>query len=452
MSKQITFLLLSIVLSACSAKDIAVKPETVNPSGKWMAGDEEGAVADGWIRTFKDPLLDELVEEALNNNFDLRIAAANLDIAVQNAVKAGALLKPMADIIGIYKRSQNFTDNTTGNTTKGAALDISWELDIWGRISAAKKAASLEAEASAYDLAFARRSLAAQTAKGYLLSILAKLQKDLANSFVKNYQEILNIVRSRYDAGSVSEQDLHLAKADLMSAKEAYVQAQEAYEEALRSLEMILGRYPSAEIEVAKALPKIPGVVPAGLPSQLLARRPDIVAASSRVMAAFRKEEEARKAMLPRIALTSQIGHISQELSEVIDLTKTGANLAANFLAPVFQGGQLAADVRIANAQQKAAVAQFNTIVLNAFGEVENALSNEETFSKREAYLTEVLEENERAVKIARIQYENGAVDLLSVLQLQVRADNTRIELLNVQNERLIQRINLHLALGGDFW
>jgi len=452
-SNGMVLIVLSVIfVTGCKTTETALNPTVkTNVPSKWDGTYvEEGAVVDGWLKSFDDDLLVTIVKEAINQNFDLETAAVNLDIAQQNAIKAGALLKPMVNLGGGGSRTEGIS-NVSDRVSRGVSLDISWELDVWGRIRAGKTAALRDVEASAADYDFARKSLAAQTAKSYILATEAKLQMELANSFVENFQEVQRIVEAKFDAGLVSKQDVHLAKADLVGAKEAYTQAKGAYKEALRSLELLLGRYPGADIKVAEDLPQVPGKVPVGLPSQLLERRPDIVAARNRVEAAFKKSEEAKKAKLPRIALTSNVGYASSELNEVMNLEQAGANLAANFLAPLFDGGKLEADVQISNAKQRQAVAQFNKIALAAFGDVEASLSNEKLFAQREEFLQEASKENGEALNIAQLQYDNGAVDLLSVLQMQLRADNSKINLLRIQNARLIQRINLHLALGGDF-
>jgi outer membrane protein TolC len=239
-------------------------------------------------------------------------------------------------------------------------------------------------------------------------------------------------------------QDVHLARADLAAVEEALRQARSANEQALRSLEVLLGRYPSADLATPRELVPVPPPIPVGLPSGIVERRPDLIAAERRVAAAFFQEEEARLARLPRFTLTAGVGG-SNALSSAI------GSLGAGLFAPLFTGGALAGQLESASADQEAAIAAYGQMALRAFQEVETSLSNERLFEQRQGYLETVVEENRKAWELAKVQYEVGRVDLLSVLQMQARWLGGRISLIRIQNERLSLRVNLHLALGGSF-
>jgi outer membrane protein TolC len=188
----------------------------------------------------------------------------------------------------------------------------------------------------------------------------------------------------------------------------------------------------------------LPPPVPVGLPAQLLERRPDLIAAEDRVAAAFYLTEQAEAAKMPSIVLTGTVGASSDVNDFIFDL-------GAGLVAPLFRGGALEAAVDQADAQQRAVVAAYGQAVLVAFKEVEEALSNEKLYTEREEYLQTVLSENHKALELAKTQYDVGKTDLLSVLQIQARVVGARIALVNVRNDRLVQRTNLHLALGGSF-
>jgi outer membrane protein TolC len=239
-------------------------------------------------------------------------------------------------------------------------------------------------------------------------------------------------------------QDVHLARADLASAEEAVRQAEAADKQARRSLEVLLGRYPGAEIEARADLPPLPPPVPVGLPSGLLERRPDLIAAEDTVAAAFYLTDQAEAAKLPSFALTAGVG-ASSSVSDLI------FDLGAGMVAPLFRGGALEAQVDSADAQQRAAIAAYGQAVLKAFEEVEAGLTNGKLYDEREEYLQAVLAENTAAWELAKTQYDVGKVDLLSVLQMQARVVGARIALVNIRNDQLINRVNLHLALGGSF-
>jgi multidrug efflux system outer membrane protein len=219
----------------------------------------------------------------------------------------------------------------------------------------------------------------------------------------------------------------------------------------LRALEALLGRYPAAEIGVAQQLATVPAPPPVGMPSELLERRPDVIAAERRVAAAFNRVEEAKAARLPRISLTASGSSVSSELIVLQNHTNPMWSLGANLVAPLYQGGALQAQVEIRTAEQKLAVADYARIAQRAFNDVEGALSAEVALRDRDAILVENIRDNQRALDLAQIQYKVGKVDLRVVEQRQLALYGARTSLLQVQTEQLAQRVNLHLALGGSF-
>jgi outer membrane protein TolC len=258
------------------------------------------------------------------------------------------------------------------------------------------------------------------------------------------YTETLDLVNTKYEVGQVTMQDVHLARADLASAEEAVRQADAAEQQARRSLELLLGRYPGAEIKARTRLPTLPPPLPVGLPSDLLERRPDLIAAEDTVAAAFYLTEQAEAAKLPSFAISAGVGASSDVNDMIFDL-------GAGIVAPLFNGGALEAQVDSADAQQRAAIAAYGQAVLKVFEEVEAGLTNGKLLDEREEFLNTVLAENTGAWELANARYEVGKVDLLSVLQMQARVVGAQIALVNIRNERLINRVNLHLALGGSF-
>jgi NodT family efflux transporter outer membrane factor (OMF) lipoprotein len=454
---------LAIMIAACAKPQTspttdevieAALPETTEiaqsftqvPS--WSDIIAEGAVKDGWLKTFGDAELEKIVAEALQNNRELAVAGANLDAAAALATQAGARLIPAVNVGG-GAQSTDRGDNTTN--TSGAALNMQWELDIWGKLSSAAAAADETYRATEADLEAARQSLVAQTAKAWFLATEANLQLALSEEAVKIYEKTLEIVETRVEVGAGSPQDVFLAKADLNAAKERQRQAIGALTQSVRSIEVILGRYPSAELEVAHEFVPTPPGIPVGIPAQLLERRSDLIAAERRVAAAFQRIESARAAKLPGLSLTASGGSSSNELLDLVGASSNFFSLGANFVAPLDLGGGLEAQVEIETAQQEAALATYGSVALSAFNEVESGLTNEQLLLEREAFLASAVENNSNALDAAKTQYDAGAIDFLSVLQMQARTLNSRISLIRIKNARLAQRVDLHLALGGDF-
>jgi outer membrane protein, multidrug efflux system len=194
-----------------------------------------------------------------------------------------------------------------------------------------------------------------------------------------------------------------------------------------------------------------PGPVPVGMPSELLERRPDIVAAERRIAAAFYRVEEAKAARLPKISLTAAVTSISSDLFVLKERDNPVWSAGASLTAPLFLGGQLQAQVEIRTAEQRQALAEYARVGARAFGEVENALSSGFALEEREAILAQSAAENARALELANVRYRVGVGDLRAVQQQSLALFAARTALLRVQAERLVQRVNLHLALGGSF-
>ena len=212
-----------------------------------------------------------------------------------------------------------------------------------------------------------------------------------------------------------------------------------------------LGRYPAAEVTVAEQLSPMPPPVPVGMPSQLLERRPDVIAAERRVAAAFDRVGEARAAQLPRISLTAGGSSVSSDLLQLKDTSNPIWSFGANLIAPLYQGGSLRAQVEIRSAEQKQAVAEYARAGQRAFGEVENALAAENALRAREAILEATIRDSARALELAQVQFRVGTADLRAVEQSQLALYAARTSRLSVRGEQLAQRVNLYLALGGGF-
>ncbi len=455
--KLIPSVIALVIVVACAAPkpapttaEIVAKalPSTTDISAGWAAAMSKGVVEDGWLQSFEDPRLEALAAEVLRNSPVLRIAAANVERAAAAARQAGANLAPVVSIGGGAGTSQRGNIDTQ---TSGVALNVGWELDVWGRLSAAAAAAEASYQGIESDFEYGRQSLIAQTAKAWFLATDARQQEMLAQEAVDIYTQLLEIAMVRENVGRASAQDVYLARADQSSAEERLRFAHGAYEQALRSIELMLGRYPSAELEANEDFVPVPPAIPIGVPSALLERRPDIVAAERRIAAAFQRTESAKAAKLPRIGLSLTGGRLSSELIDLVGADQNFWSAGANFVLPIDIGGGLQAQVDINTAEQEAAVAAYGQAALRAFGEVEQALSNESLMAEREAFLSSVVEDNTRAYEASKAQYDVGKVDMLSLLQMQARVIGSRAALVHMKSARLAQRVDLHLALGGSF-
>ena len=422
-------------------------PHTAVPAAFKASGGVAAPLAGRWLASFKDETLSAMVDEALTFNADLQAAALRVERAGGYLTVAGAALLPQ---VGAYGTGSGATSNSTSGLN-GLWVSASLELDIWGRVRYGQAAAQADAEALAADYAYARQSLAAMVAKSWFVATEAGLQRAIVQDMVRSSESLLGLAQDRLRVGNGTEQDVAVARANVGPYRDMLRQADLSREQALRALELLLGRYPSAELAVAHNLSAMPAPVPVGLPSELLERRPDVVAAERRVAAAFNRIGEAQAARLPRISLTAGVSSISSDVIVLQDRDNPAWGLGVNLLAPIYQGGALRAQVDIRTTEQKLAVAAYASAGQRAFGEVENALAAEFALNDREAILQANVRDNERALELAQAQFRVGSADRRAVEQRQLALQSARTSLLRVQSERLAQRVNLHLALGGDF-
>jgi NodT family efflux transporter outer membrane factor (OMF) lipoprotein len=422
-------------------------PNLKAPSAWVAGGGASGAVADRWLAAFADPPLETLVAEALAYNPDLQVAAARVEQAAAYVRLSGATLYPQVNLLA--RGGGKMSGDSTG--LQGVGVFLNWELDLWGRVRAGREAARTQYDAAALDIAYARQSIAALVAKSWFLATEARLQKTIAQDMVAASERQLGFAQDRLRVGNGDEYEVSLAKANLATYRDSVASLELAYQQAVRALEALAGRYPAAAAAVPAQLSALPAPVPVGLPSELLERRPDVVAAERRVAAAFYRTEEAKAARLPRISLTAAVTSISSDLFVLKEQDNPVWSAGASLLAPLYLGGQLQSQVDIRTAEQKQAVAEYGRVGARAFGEVENALSAEAALTERERILQQAVADNSRALELANVRWRVGSGDLRAVQQQQLALYASRVALLRVQSERLVQRVNLHLALGGGF-
>lgn len=424
-------------------------PDSDQVREQWASRSKEGNVDAAWIKSFRDSALEAYVGEVVAGNLELGAALQAVEAAAAAARQAGALLLPQLNAAGNSSRLDR--SGGDGSDSSELSAQLSWELDLWGRVRASRAAAGASYRATEAEYQDARLSLAALAAKAWYLATETYLQLEYAREIVGIQRKRLDLVTIKFEEGELSPKEKHLASADLNAAQDRLQQVSLAHRNALRTLEVLAGKYPAARQQISRRYVPVPPAVPAGVPSALIERRPDLRAAGEQVAAAFNLVTEAKAARLPRISLTAAAGRASNDLLDLLDQGPDFWTAGGNFIAPLYQGGALKEQVVIRTAEQKAALALFGQKSLNAFNEVETALDGEAILRNRERYLKGALDDNQEALDIAQKQFDAGKLDLLSVLQMQERVISAKIAWINIRNTRLAQRIDLHLALGGSF-
>ena len=416
------------------------------------------SAATGWIDSFGSSRLKTLTREAAGKNYDLAASAARVRAAEQRARIAGADRRPQLAFDTSASRSQTlrgaqFQSVRSDNFNLG--LDLTWEIDLWGRISNLKAAAIAELDATSADYQAARLSLAANVVKTTLDLWEAEQQITVSRRSLASLRTNLDILDDKLEAGDADDRtalEISLSRADVARAEATISQQGRQADAARRQLETLLGRYPSGSVSGIKDFPKLGRSVPAGLPSELLLRRPDIIAAERRIDAELNEIAASRKELLPSVRLTAGSGtSTTQDFVELFDVDNLVYNIGSTLAQQITEGGRLRGNIRLNEAERDQLVADYAETVLQAFREIETALAAEKYFTDQQRHLSTAVTEAERAEELSLSQYQRGLVDIITVLESQRRAFDARSSLLSLLNERAQNRVDLHLALGGDF-
>ncbi|MDQ8185041.1 efflux transporter outer membrane subunit [Pelagicoccus sp. SDUM812002] len=407
-----------------------------------------------WISTLGSPQLETLVQEAQQRNFGLEAASQRSRAAAAAARISKSLRIPSLNASLRSSKSQNMANFAppvaveTDNHSLG--LSARWEIDLWNRLGSEAASAVAQYRASQYELEAFELSLAGQVARSWFSAIEARLQYELAKASAQSFERNLEALEKRYSRGLIDAFDLRLTRSQAAASRATALSRRQQMDATLRTLETLLGRYPSAELELAIAMPKLIPPPAAGIPSDILSNRPDILAEKNRLISALALEQSANRNWLPSLALTASDGTLSNSFSDLLDRDFNVWSIAGDLSVALFQGGRLEAQREQFNANQLSQLANYNEVVLQAFREVETALRGESNLHELEVATTISAEESEQAEQQAWQLYERGLVDITAVLDAERRAFGAKSQLISIQNQRLQNRINLHIALGDE--
>lgn len=466
--KWLPVLGLAAALSGCAVLELPKPAREAEPGAdspaEWTRAESanRGPAGTGWLASLGDPDLEKLAEEALAQNRNLRAAAGRLRAVREGTIlgRAGRLPTLGAGLSAAHGETaardrQGRLGSFDGAKDYRLSLNASWEADLWGRLANLHRASKADYEGEMADFRAARLSLAANTAKAWCNVTAARLQVELSEQTRGSFDRNQRIVERNYRAGDItaSPLDVQFARNQLASTERGLISQRLALEEARRSLELLLGRYPAAAVSGRGELPVLTNDVPAGLPSDLLMRRPDLLSAAADLRASAERADAARKGLLPSIALSA--GGSTGASMDLLDLVANpsfiAGNVAASLAQPFYRGGALAAQARQSLAFNEAALEVFAGLALRAFREVESALATEHSLAQQYAFLEAEVRQANLAEAQATRDYSEGIVGYLSVLEAQRRAFNARSAIIGLRNARIQTRIDLHLALGGDF-
>ena len=447
-----------LLVSACTNSPMPALAPTDMPAGFQQPADGNAPIwpSATWWQGFGDPQLNALIAQAQDRNLDIYQAAARVRQADARARQAGAALLPT---VGVNAAATSFYGQTRGvsqhETDYSATLGVSYDLDFWGKNRDAVESAAAARRASLADRGTVALTVTASVANSYFQLLSLRDRIAVARANIASSQAILNIVQRRVAAGYAANADLLQERANLASQQAGLPVLEQQELEARGALAILLGRPPEGfDITPARlAVIAAPPVRP-GLPSELLARRPDIAQAEANLVAAHADLAAARKAFLPDITLTANGGIAYPALAAAID-TLPGLGLAANAGAAlaqvVFDGGKIQGKIEETRAREDELLGAYRAAVIASFSDVENALGNVIHLSAQQAALETQVGQAEKVLGAAQRKYTAGYSDFLTVTDAQRTLYAARDQLADVRRARLVASVTLYKALGGGW-
>lgn len=460
-----TIALAALALPGCKVGPNYVRPNVEQPAAfKSQAATQPAArMQSDWWRLYNDPQLDQLIATAHESNQNLRQAVARVDQARALARVAASFLAPTVTADPSYTRtrtSANKPSSVNGTTPNKSAifndwllpLDLTYEIDVWGRVRRSVESSNAQAQATADDLAVVQLTVATDVATFYFALRALDAQEQILQQTVDAYTEQVRVVTSQLRNGLVSSIDLYQAQAQFEATRAQLRDVQRARADEEHALAVLCGQ-PAPQFSVAAnpLLETAPPVVPAGLPGQLLTRRPDVAEAEQNVVAFNAQVGVATAELYPTFTLTGAAGFESASLSHLLDWKSRFASIGPGVSIPVFEGGRLRANLAAVKAQYQQTVAAYVNQVLVAYSDVEDALTDLHALTDEVERMRAAVAASGDYLKIARAQYKQGLVTYLIVIDAERTLLANQLTLSQDVNQQMAASIHLIKALGGGW-
>jgi outer membrane protein, multidrug efflux system len=420
--------------------------------GRWIAAAPAEAQPRGtWWKAFADPTLDQLIEKAERNNASIQGAAARLAQAKALVRATDANRAPQIGIGTSVERAKDPRFGNVPQTLISAGADLSYEVDLYGRLAQATDAATLDAQAREALLQSTRLLVQSTVAETYLALRALDAERALVRETVLAYRDTLRLTERRYQAGDVAELDVARVNTEVAATESEALALDRRRAQLQHALAVLVGEAASsfdlAPGDWSTALP----VIPAGVPSTVLARRPDISAAQRSLAAAQTRVGVAQAAWFPNLALTASGGYASPELSDLFKWSARAWGIGAFLSLPLFDGGRREAGVQSAKAELDATLAGYREQVLVAFKEVEDQLSALHLLAEQAEAQSRAVASARRATLLSDTRYRNGYVSQLDLLDARRSELRNRREALQVRSAQYLATVGLVRALGGGW-
>jgi multidrug efflux system outer membrane protein len=404
-----------------------------------------------WWAVFADPALDQLVEQASRNNSSVQVAAGRLAQARALLRSTDANRLPQVELGAGAVRQQNSTTGNRPQTVLSVGANLSWELDLIGRLSLSSDAASLDARSREALLRNTQLLVQANVAQSYLQLRALDAERSLVRDTLQAYRDTLRLTEVRFREGDVAELDVARVRTEVASTESEALALDRRRAELEHALAVLVGEVASSfELKPADWATALP-VIPAGVPSTVLVRRPDVSAAQSSMQAAQARAGVAKAAWFPSFSLTATGGYAAPEISDLFKMATRAWGVGALLSLPIFDGGRREAGVQNANAELDIALANYREQILVAFRDVEDQLSALRLLAEQSEAQTRSVASATRATVLSGARYRNGFVSQLELLDAQRSELRNRREALQVRAAQYLATVGLIRALGGGW-
>lgn len=454
--------LAGLLLAGCAREPLSVGPlitapatfkGEAAPAGATAPTDQSGGQ---WWKVFADPALDGLIEQSLDRNSDIRIAAARLEQSKALVKSARASLFPQAGAGLGATRASEVGQSPKASTLHSAGIDLSYEVDITGRLYSAARAARLDAQASEALLADTRLLVAGTVAETWFALRALDEERAIVGDTLEAYRTTLSVTQRRFEAGDVAELDVARLRTEVSSTESELLALDRQRAQIENALAILIGEPAPAFALEAQSWASQPWaghvpVVPAGIPSDVLKRRPDVRAAELSMQAAQRRVGIAKAAWFPSLTLTASGGYASSDLGDLFEDAGRNWSLTGLLAQAIFDGGRRNANIAVAKGDLDIAFAGYRQQVLIAFADVEDELAARQTLEAQARTQTEALNAATRALDLSQSRYRNGYVSQLDLLDAQRSELRIRRQALQVRAAQYQSSVRLIRALGGDW-
>ena len=459
-----TAMLIAPLLSGCITVGPDYRRPNIDTPDVWPGEKSAASVPTAWWQSYNDPVLDRMVGEALSHNADLALAIARVDEArAQLGITRADQVPGVTAGAGgsrnrISEKSPLFFPGIDPiYNDLNATLNTSWEIDFWGKYRRATEAARADLLASESNRNAVRLTLITDVARGYFNLRSLDAQVAVTRQTVKTRLASLELQRKRFEAGVVSELELHQVEAEASAAQALLPLLENQLAQQETALSVLLGRSPRAivghspERGAAIEALTVPPAVPAGIPSDLLERRPDLREAEQRLVAANARIGVAKAAYFPSISLTGFLGTESMKLADLFTAPARIWQASATAAQTVFDAGRTGSQVKAAQARQQQVLALYQSAIQNAFKDTLDALVAQRKARERLEAEQARVAAYQKALALAQLRYENGVSSLLDVLDAERGLLGAQLDQVEAQRAQLAATADLFKALGGGW-